>query len=64
MMPYLKNIMHRFSFIMLLMMLVGIAIIIKAAIIMFAERQYWKDVADRFVKENVIVPAVRGNIIS
>lgn len=62
--PQLKNIMHRFSFIMLLMMLVGIAIIIKAAIIMFAERQYWKDVADRFVKENVIVPAVRGNIIS
>ena len=31
---------------------------------MFAERQYWNDVADRFVKENVSVPAMRGNIIS
>ena len=31
---------------------------------MFAERQYWKDVADRFIKENVIVHPTRGNIIS
>ena len=31
---------------------------------MFAERQYWEDVADRFVKENVTVKPKRGNIIS
>ena len=31
---------------------------------MFAERQYWQDVADRFVKENVTVKPNRGNIIS
>lgn len=56
--------MLRFSFILLMMVLVGIAIIIKAAFIMFAERQYWMDVADRFVKENVVVHPTRGNIIS
>ncbi|WP_455669407.1 penicillin-binding transpeptidase domain-containing protein [Phocaeicola sp.] len=64
MMPNQKNIMTRFSFIILIMVLVGIAIICKAGVIMFAERQYWKDVADRFVKENVTVRPTRGNIIS
>lgn len=64
MMPNQKNIMTRFSFIILVMVLVGIAIICKAGIIMFAERQYWKDVADRFVKENVSVRPTRGNILS
>ena len=35
--------------------LIGVAIVVKAGITMFAERQYWQDVADRFVKENVTV---------
>ena len=47
-----KNIMTRYFFVVLLMGLVGIAIVVKGAMIMFAERQYWHDVADRFVKEN------------
>ena len=55
MMPNQKNIMLRFSFTILIMVLIGIAIIGKAGVIMFAERQYWKDVADRFVKENVTI---------
>lgn len=59
-----KNIMTRYFFIILLMGLVGVAIVVKAGIVMFAERQYWKDVAERFVKENVIVHPSRGNIIS
>lgn len=62
--PTNKKIMIRYSFIILVMVLVGLAIIFKAGIIMFAERQYWKDVADRFVKENVTVLPNRGNIIS
>ncbi len=59
-----KNIMLRYFFIVLVMSLIGIAIVVKAAFIMFAERQYWHDVADRFVKENVAIPANRGNILS
>ena len=59
-----KNIMTRYFFIILLMGLVGLAIIVKAGIVMFAERQYWKDVAERFIKENVTVHPSRGNIIS
>ena len=62
--PFTKKIMTRYSFIILMMVLVGLAIVVKAGVIMFAERQYWKDVADRFVKENVTVRPNRGNIIS
>ena len=56
--------MLRYYFIILIMVLVGVAIVFKAGVIMFAERQYWKDVADRFIKENVTVRPNRGNIIS
>ena len=56
--------MTRYLFVILLMALIGVAIVVKAGITMFAERQYWQDVADRFVKENVTVKPNRGNIIS
>lgn len=56
--------MTRYFFVILLLGLVGVAIVVKAGITMFAERQYWMDVADRFIKENVTVKPNRGNIIS
>ena len=62
--PISKKIMTRYSFIILVMVLVGLAIVVKAGVIMFAERQYWQDVADRFVKEEVPLIPNRGNIIS
>ena len=64
MIPGHKNLTLRYTFFVLIMALLAIAVIVKAGIIMFAERQYWKDVADRFVRENVIVFPTRGNIIS
>ena len=59
-----KNIMTRYFFVVLVMGLIGVAIIVKGTVIMFAERQYSQDVADRFVKENVRVKPNRGNILS
>lgn len=56
--------MIRYSLITLVMILAGVAIIIKGAVIMFAERDYWQAIASRFKKENVIVPPNRGNILS
>ncbi len=64
MIPEYKNVTLRYVFFVLIMILLAIAVIVKASIIMFAERQYWKDVADRFVRENVVVFPNRGNIIS
>lgn len=48
----------------LIMCLVGFAVIVKAAYTMYVKKDYWEKVAERFVKENVEVPAVRGNILS
>lgn len=56
--------MTRYFFVVLIMGLAGVAIVVKGAMTMFAERQYWQDVADRFVKENVTVKPNRGNILS
>ena len=56
--------MTRYFFVILLMGLTGVAIVVKAGIIMFGERQYWQDVADRFVKENITIKPSRGNILS
>jgi len=59
-----KSIIHRYSLFTLIFFLLGIAIVAKTAIIMFAERDYWHKVADRLKKENVAIPANRGNILS
>lgn len=56
--------MTRYFFVILIMTLLGVAIIVKAGFTMFAERQYWQDVANRFIKENVAIKPNRGNIIS
>ena len=62
--PGQKDILPRFTIILFVMALMAIAVIAKAGFIMFAERGYWEEVADRFVKENVVVHPNRGNIIS
>lgn len=56
--------MPRYFLIIVIMGLTCIAIIVKAGIIMFGERQYWKEVSERFVKDSVIVKPNRGNILS
>ena len=64
MIPGQDKIQHNYTFIVLLMIIAVICVIIKAGYIMFAERQYWKDVANRLVNENVVVHPTRGNILS
>lgn len=44
--------------------LIGILIVVKAAYTMFVQREYWKEVKERFVRENVRVHPKRGNIFS
>ncbi|MBQ8501229.1 MAG: transpeptidase family protein [Bacteroides sp.] len=56
--------MTRYFFVMLFMGLIGIAIVVKACIIMFVKRQYWTEVADRFVSESKVMKPNRGNIFS
>lgn len=56
--------MTRYFYIVLLMSLIGVVIVIKGGIIMFGQRNYWQDVADRFKRENVVLLPNRGNILS
>ena len=59
-----RSIITRYFFIVLVMCVIGIFVIVKGGIIMFAERNYWLEVADRFVDENIPIRPNRGNILS
>lgn len=59
-----RKIKNRFFFVIILTCLMGISILGKALYMMTVERAYWTEVSSVFVKENVIIPAKRGNILS
>lgn len=59
-----KNIMPRFNLLVIVMVLLGLYILGNAAYLMLAERDYWLVVSKKFVKENVPIPAKRGNVFS
>jgi cell division protein FtsI (penicillin-binding protein 3) len=59
-----KNIMPRYSFLAVVMMLIAFAVVGKAAYIMTAKRSYWLKVADRVKRDSVRVDPARGNILS
>ena len=56
--------MNRYSLIMLVVIVIGVLIVAKAAYIMFFERDYWERVAKQVEKDNVEIKANRGNILS
>lgn len=58
------KVMPRYFAIAVLLALVGIAVIGKAAYIMTVEKDYWTEVADRLVRDSVSVKPNRGNILS
>lgn len=59
-----KQVISHFHVIAFIFTLIGILIVVKAAYTMFVQREYWKEVRDRFVRENVRVHPKRGNIFS
>ena len=59
-----KKIVPRFFVIIVLMIAGGLYILGSAAYLMFVEGSYWEEVSRKLVKENVPVPAKRGNILS
>ena len=63
-MDFKKSTSTRYLAIVALMVIVAISIIVRAGFLMFAKRDFWEQVAARFVKEDVIVKPTRGNILS
>ena len=59
-----KKIMPRFFVVIVLMSLGGLCILGHAAYLMFAKKDYWTQVSRKLVRENVPIPAKRGNILS
>lgn len=61
--PYDKVI-RKYMIISWLLVLLGICIVGKAAYIMFAQRDQWAEIAKTCVKDSIIIPVNRGDIIS
>lgn len=59
-----SNILNRYFLIVIFLILCGISVVVKAAITMFFEREYWMEGQRIYVKENVDIPANRGKIFS
>lgn len=59
-----KKVMPRYFVVIVLMSLGGLYILGNAAYSMFVEKDYWTEVSHKLVKENVPIPANRGNILS
>ncbi len=59
-----KKIVPRFKFFAFVLLLLGVVVIGKAAYIITAERDYWKQVSSKLHKEGVETTPVRGNILS
>ena len=59
-----KQVIKRYAFVASLLFLLGFAVLIKAAYIMTAKKDFWMAVNDRFIKENQEVPPTRGNILA
>ncbi len=59
-----KKIMPRYFFVIIILSLAGLYILGNAAYLMFARSEYWETVSKLFVRENIPLPANRGNILS
>ena len=62
MLPDKKNSVKRFLIICILMGLISVYILGKATYTMTSQQEYWTEVSKIFVRENLEVPATRGNI--
>ena len=59
-----KHIIPRYTFVIIMLTLVGAAVIGSAAYQMIFEKEYWKTVRQRLASQQKDIPAVRGNIYS
>lgn len=60
--PDKNNSIGRFRIILIFMCIVGLYIISSALYTMLAKRDYWTEVSRKFIRENIAIPATRGNI--
>ena len=59
-----KRVLSRYNVLIALVAIGLIGIVGKAAYTMFAERDYWEEVDDRFIREGVEIKPMRGDILA
>jgi len=59
-----EKIIPRYTFFVIIMALLAIAVVVKASYIMTVKRGYWQQVADRVKKDSVPIKPTRGDILS
>lgn len=59
-----KKVMPRFFLVAVLLALLGVVVVVKAAYIMTAEKDYWDKVAEQVINKSVDLKCNRGNILS
>lgn len=57
-------VMPRYFMLVAIFACIALAILIKASYLMFFQHDYWMEVSEQFKRNNVTIPAVRGNIYS
>lgn len=60
--PDKNNSIGRFRIIFIILCLAGVYIVSRTLYTMLVERDYWTEVGKKFVRENIAIPATRGNI--
>lgn len=59
-----KQVTRRYAFVAFVLVVICIAVVIRAFLTMTVDQDYWMSVSKRFVKNNVEVPPTRGNILA
>ena len=59
-----KKVMPRYLALTVILSLVGVAVVIKASVIMTAKKSYWEIVAKQQKRDSIPLPPKRGNILS
>lgn len=59
-----KHIIPRYTFVIILLTLVGVAVVVSAGYQMFFQQSYWERVRERLASRQQDIPAIRGNIYS
>jgi cell division protein FtsI (penicillin-binding protein 3) len=59
-----KHIIPRYTFVIILLTLVGVAVVVSAGYQIFFQQSYWERVRERLASRQQDIPAVRGNIYS
>jgi cell division protein FtsI (penicillin-binding protein 3) len=59
-----SSILNKYFFVVIILVLCGVSIIVKASLVMFVEKDYWMEGKKMYTKENVTIPANRGKIFS